>query len=82
MRLITAGAHEDVAFAAEQGVRARFVTQEGRIAPEIGPGQFDPFARIGKRGSNTVGSGAGTGFVRAAEEEDRQPLDAGGQAAR
>jgi len=81
MRLVAAGAHEDVALAAEQRGRARFVAQPRRIAAEFRAAEFHPLARIGQSGGEAVGCGARAGFVGAAEEENCMALDPGGQAA-
>ena len=44
--LVAAGPHHDVPRAPEQRTGARLVAQPHRVAPQVGPGELDPLARI------------------------------------
>jgi hypothetical protein len=70
VRIVAAGAHPDVARAAEQRGGARLVAQQDRIALEVGAGQLHPLARDRAAWRWYGGGIAGAGLVRAAEEED------------
>ena len=70
-RLLALRAHEDVACIAEQRGGTRLVAQQRGVATQLRSGEVHALARIGQQLGDFLRGGGGTGFVRAAEEEDR-----------